>query len=680
MESQIDKITAMIEADPKGFIAGMKAIQETANKATSDVSEKFNKMSDNAKIAGAVLTTYIVDKLVNFGEKAVKAFDDSEKAMALMTNALRATGGSVGFTSDQLVQLAMSLENVSTFGNTDILQGVTLSLLKFQKIQGEVFKRAQIDIVDYAAQTGESLSAASQQIGRALEDPTLALAVLRRAHISLSEQQKITIEHMNKIGDVAGAQAIILGALEGKFKGAAAAMKNTDAGRIASDMNKLNNALEDVGKILSKIILPVADAVGKLADGFRHLNEPTQKFIVISAVIVVAVISISTAIGFLSATLLPALTTGFWVLIDAAIDLGIALFEFVIPIGLVLAAIALLVVAGQSVYDNWSALKSLASGVWSWIAGMVQAAISKILGGFDSLPYVGEKFKKAAQQMKTDSDKNLGSVQKDLDDAKSKAVSLSDSWDHLKDNIAAAGAKIKKSISDTFGGGKPAGAGNPSPSGDGTPNAGVEWVNKVGEAYEKLPSLGEVVFGSMIQQATAFAQGMTQILLTGSGDWRQVLLNALQAMLNAIIQWAVTSLLATKAVAAGIEAVFSNPFLAIFAIGAIIAGVVALSSSLSKGPTPPKMAKGGLINKETTVTAGENGPEVILPVVRTSSGRMGVSTESTGSGGSMPGAGGGDVGVMHVQVNLDGMPIFKAIGKASKNGRLVIHPGSVRST
>ena len=92
-----------------------------------------------------------------------------------------------------------------------------------------------------------------------------------------------------------------------------------------------------------------------------------------------------------------------------------------------------------------------------------------------------------------------------------------------------------------------------------------------------------------------------------------------------------------------------------------------------------------MFDKATTVTVGEAGPEVILPVTRLSNGKMGVGT--TAPNGMSVGSGGGassgsssssQDGVMVVQVNLDSSPILKAVSKASRTGKLVIHPNAVR--
>lgn len=98
----------------------------------------------------------------------------------------------------------------------------------------------------------------------------------------------------------------------------------------------------------------------------------------------------------------------------------------------------------------------------------------------------------------------------------------------------------------------------------------------------------------------------------------------------------------------------------------------AMGNVFSGGNVVP-FAQGGLIpgpisfplaNGQTGM-AGERGPEAVVPLVRTGSGQLGVKTEGSGD--------------THIHVMLNDQPILSAIAKASRTGRLVIHPTAIRT-
>jgi hypothetical protein len=151
-------------------------------------------------------------------------------------------------------------------------------------------------------------------------------------------------------------------------------------------------------------------------------------------------------------------------------------------------------------------------------------------------------------------------------------------------------------------------------------------------------------------------------------------------MLSALVDWGIKAMMVTLNIDKAMQALFAvSPILGI----ALIAGLIAATAAIG---TPPKMAAGGMFDRPTNVTVGEAGPEVILPVTRLSNGKMGVQTDGMGagasSGGSHSSSGSGtspsSTGDLHVSVMLDSRPILHTIARASRTGKLVIHPKSVR--
>jgi hypothetical protein len=68
-----------------------------------------------------------------------------------------------------------------------------------------------------ATPSAEALSGQAIQLGKALNDPIAGISALSRVGVTFTEEQKATIESMVKMGDVAGAQKLILAELAREF-------------------------------------------------------------------------------------------------------------------------------------------------------------------------------------------------------------------------------------------------------------------------------------------------------------------------------------------------------------------------------------------------------------------------------------------------------------------------------
>lgn len=266
-------------------------------KQMNDVAGKLQ--SFGAKIAGigAGLTAGLTLPLVALGKKAFGAFEESEKAIAKLEAALKSTGGTVGFTSDKLQEMAAQLQKITTFDDDDILGNVTSTLLRFGEVSGSIFKDAQIAVLDVAAAMKIGLAEAATLVGKALQDPAKAFGTLRKAGISFTEAQKKIIEQMVKTGRVAEAQKLILQGLTDAFGGQAEALAGTAEGKWTQALNAIGDALEDVGKVIAPFVVKVADFIKSLAEAFHALDPAVQQFIVYSLAAAAALGPLLIALG-----------------------------------------------------------------------------------------------------------------------------------------------------------------------------------------------------------------------------------------------------------------------------------------------------------------------------------------------------------------------------------------------
>lgn len=224
-----------------------------------------------------------VKELFDFGMSAVNAAAEAEVAQARLGSVLRATGEAAGFTQDQMNQLAADMHDLTGIGD-DTITGMQAVLATFRNIKGEEFKQATVAAADMAAVLGGDLEGAAMQLGKALNDPVKGITALTRSGVSFTDSQKETINTMMNLGDVAGAQKIILEELANEFGGAAADKAKTFQGRVDALWDSLGEMQEGIGNLLIpalEALLPMAEAattffenlIGSLSDSSAASEE-----------------------------------------------------------------------------------------------------------------------------------------------------------------------------------------------------------------------------------------------------------------------------------------------------------------------------------------------------------------------------------------------------------------------
>ena len=228
----------------------------------------------------------------------------ARKQVAKLEAVVASTGGAAGFTAQEIIDFADSLELVNDI-NADVTTSAAAVLATFTQIKGDVFKDALIAAQDLSAVMGQDMQSSIVQIGKALNDPITGLTALRRVGVSFSEQQRQQITAMVKAGDAMGAQRMILAELKTEFGGAANAMSNpfvvlqNVAGRAIEGIGALAlPALQSLANMLTIVIAPAATDMltrfEEIGNGIRDSLVPPMQY----AIAVVA--NIGTSIKLLA--------------------------------------------------------------------------------------------------------------------------------------------------------------------------------------------------------------------------------------------------------------------------------------------------------------------------------------------------------------------------------------------
>jgi hypothetical protein len=325
----------------KDLVVAIGANTTDFDKKLGKSMHKIKAFGKNTKRLGKDLSMSLTAPIAALGFTAVKAFQQQAKAIAQVEAGLKSTGASVGFTSQQLQQMASDLQSKTLFGDEQILQDATAQLLTFTNITGEQFARTQQAALDLATRLDGDLKGASIQLGKALNDPVANLSALSRSGIQFSDEQKEVIKSMAETGRLAEAQTLILDELNKQYGGSAEAAAKADGG-FTQLANSFGDLQEEFGKILVDVLQPVVEF---LKETIKSLQQASPRF----KKMAVTISLVAAAIGPLL-MILPMLVQGFMMLgsiisgaVTAAMTGLSAAFTFLLtPVGAVIGVIALL--------------------------------------------------------------------------------------------------------------------------------------------------------------------------------------------------------------------------------------------------------------------------------------------------------------------------------------------------
>jgi hypothetical protein len=328
-------------------------------------------------------------------------FNQGQKAAAQTNAVLKSTGGVAGVTAGQVDNLANSLLQKSGVDDEVIKSGENV-LLTFTNVHneagrgGDIFNRATKAALDFSTATGRDMASSSRVLGKALNDPIKGMSQLGRVGVTFTDAQKQAIASMVKGGNVAGAQAVILGELEKRFGGSAEAAGGTFAGKVNIARENLKNFAGTLVGAAMPALTALAGALGTAA-GWMQKHETITK-VVIGTIAAFAVGVLALRAAMVVASVAQGAMTAAQVLLNVALTAN--------PIGLVIIAIAGLVaglvVAWQHsatfrgiVTGAFDAVAAAARGVWNaistvidWVGNLIHNPAVKIIGAVLGGPFI----------------------------------------------------------------------------------------------------------------------------------------------------------------------------------------------------------------------------------------------------------------------------------------------------
>lgn len=237
----VGSLVANLSMNTSGFSKGAKR----ATGIMEDLSSRAASLA--AGIGASLVAGFGFHQMVSEAQTAIQASRKLEAVLA-------ATGGTAGFTADEIKQMATNLQAVTNFED-DTTVAAAAMLASFRSIRGDVFKQALGAAQDLAAFTGQDLQSAVMVLGKALNDPISGVGKLGKVIGTLTQEQLANIKAMQESGNVAGAQGVILDALASRMGGLAKAT--------ADPLVQLQNALGNVAEEVGTALLPSMNSLAK---------------------------------------------------------------------------------------------------------------------------------------------------------------------------------------------------------------------------------------------------------------------------------------------------------------------------------------------------------------------------------------------------------------------------------
>ena len=260
---------------PTSDKSAFNKIESEAKKAGESAGDSFgggfkSGVASVAKVAAVAAAA--AGAAIAFGfKKGIDAAIVQEDAVNRLNTALQITGKFSQQASEDLQKFASLLQTTTKFGDEAILSSAGL-IQQLANLDTQGLKRATKASTELASALKIDLESASTLVAKAIEGNTASLG---RYGIKIKASANETENLAN-----------VLGAIEGKFGGTAAAQINTYSGAIAQSGNAFGDLLEKVGdfvikspvvisliKDTTKFFAESADAVEKFRLNFNLIED-----------------------------------------------------------------------------------------------------------------------------------------------------------------------------------------------------------------------------------------------------------------------------------------------------------------------------------------------------------------------------------------------------------------------
>lgn len=316
-----EELQIKLTADLNNFTKGL-------DKAMGQV----DKMGQRLQSAGKKMTVALTAPLTILGGLSLKAASDAEETSAKFQTVFRDISEGANASAKELrnaygLSSQASEQLLSDTG--DLLTGFGFTQESALKLSTEVNKLA-VDLASFTNFSGGA-EGASQALTKALLGERDSVKSLGISILETDVQSRVLENTQKGLTFETNRQAKAFATLElaqEQSKNAIGDYARTSEG-FANQSRLLQARVNDLSVEFGKILLPIAnkitDALSGVVDKFTKLSPATKNLIVGITALVAAIGPLLVAVGFFSTTILPALVTGFSVLLGPIGLVSIAL-------------------------------------------------------------------------------------------------------------------------------------------------------------------------------------------------------------------------------------------------------------------------------------------------------------------------------------------------------------------
>lgn len=253
-----------------GFEQGMDRAARTADRKGREISSAARKRAKETEEAwanvgtaiGAVFSSIAVGAVF---QKFIAETKQAEQEQAQLQAVLKSTGNAAGYSQERLNQMADAMQQSLGVAAGDVNSAQTV-LLAFTNIVGDKLPAALQAAADHAARTGSTIQASAEIMGRALDVPSVGMASLQKQGFKFSESQIEVARELERTGQIAQAQQMVLDSLNESYGGAAAAARDTFGGALTALQNTINDLLTGDSGSMAQMKGSVEDMNSALSD------------------------------------------------------------------------------------------------------------------------------------------------------------------------------------------------------------------------------------------------------------------------------------------------------------------------------------------------------------------------------------------------------------------------------
>lgn len=268
----VAQLSVKITADSKDAESGLKKVDDGVKKSSGWKGMLGNAASMFAGFSAANLAGDAVGFLKDQIGDMISSGLEANAVQAQTAAVLKSTNDASGMSAKGIADLATQLMGMTGIDD-DVIQSTENMIGTFTNIKGDNFKAATQAALDMATAMKTDPKEAAIELGKALNDPAQGLTALQRVGVTFTQSQKDQIAAMEKAGNTAGAQGVILKELNKEFGGSAEASGKANGG-IKIFQAQLDNAKQTVGQAFIPVLASLTQAVLPIVKAFAE-NLPS---------------------------------------------------------------------------------------------------------------------------------------------------------------------------------------------------------------------------------------------------------------------------------------------------------------------------------------------------------------------------------------------------------------------